>query len=250
MNLNTLQLAGLSREEANAYVDLLKYGDSQTGKLCERTSIPSSHIYKVLNSLLEKGLVSFKLINNIKVYNAAKADALMQLFLEKERNMKEEKERIMESISQLSVLSSPLERLTDFKYFYGIRGIKSLYTEIIHAWRKGDEYVIAAAPLASFKKLEGFFLDEVHKKRVKGKIKLRIIISENSKKWGLKRKKMPFTEVKYLRMNTTTEYGVLNDYLFLVSYGKEPYALLIKDKAFADTYKQFFELLWKSAKRI
>ena len=56
---------------------------------------------------------------------------------------------------------------------------------------------------------------------------------------------MPFTEVKYLNINTKTEYGVLNDYLFLVTYAEEPYGILIKDKSFAETYKSFFEMLWK-----
>jgi len=247
-DLEALESVGLPSKEALAYLDLLKHGESQTGKICERTKIPSSHVYSILNNLLEKGLVSYKIINNIKVFRASEPDALANLFEEKEKKMKGEKDRLLSSISQLKAFPSPIARLTDFKYYYGIRGIKSLYTEIINSWKKGDEYYIASAPPESFLKLEAFFIDIVHKKRIKDKVKLKILINEHSRKWGDVRKKMPLTEVKYLDVKTTTEYGVLNDFFFLVSYGEEPYALLIKDKNFANTYKVLFEILWNSAK--
>jgi hypothetical protein len=123
-----------------------------------------------------------------------------------------------------------------------------LYSEIINSWGPGDEYCIASAPLESFRKLEGFFLDVVHKKRIKDKVRLRILINKESEKYGGARKKMPLTEVRYIDASTKTEYGVLNDQFFLISYGEEPYGLLIKDKNFASTYKVFFEMLWKQAK--
>jgi sugar-specific transcriptional regulator TrmB len=248
MNIvETLQSAGLSEKEAAAYIDLLQYGESQTGRICKRTKIPSSHIYTILNNLLEKGLISFKLVNNIKVFKAAEPDTLTHLFDEKEQTIRKEKEQLLKSISELKVMPSAIERLTDFKYYHGLRGIKSLYTEIMNSWKRADEYYIASAPLESFTKLEGFFLDVLHRKRIKDKVKLKILINKDSERWGLPRKKMPFTEVKYMNIKTQTEYGVMNDYFWLVSYGKEAYALLIKDKNFASTYKAFFEILWDNA---
>ena len=241
-------MAGLSEKEALAYMDLLQHGESQTGPMCKRTRIPSSHIYDILNKLLEKGLVNYKIINNIKVFRASDPDSLANLFSEKEKTIRQEKEHLLDFISKLKVMPSQPERLTDFKYYHGIRGIKSLYTEIINSWKTGDEYCIASAPLESFRKLEGFFLEVVHKKRVKDQVSLKILINQQGEKWGPVRKKMPLTQVRYLNISTKTEYGVLNDIFFLVSYGAEPYGLLIKDKNFASTYKVFFDLLWQQAK--
>ena len=247
-NIEALKAAGLSEKEAQVYLDLQTHGASQTGKICDRTRIPSSRIYTLLDSLLKKGLVSYKLVNNIKVFRAADPDNLAYLFEEKEKKIRKEKEALLESISKLKIIPSPMERLTDFKYFYGLRGIKSLYIEIINSWKKGDKYYIASAPLESFKKLEGFFLDVVHKKRIRDKVKLKMLVNKGSERWGEQRKKMAFAEVRYIEADTKTEYGVLNNYFFLISYGKEPYGLLVKDKNFANTYKTFFELLWKTAK--
>jgi sugar-specific transcriptional regulator TrmB len=247
-NVTALMSAGLTEKEAIAYLDLLTYGDSKTGKICERTMIPSSYIYGILNSLIGKGLVNFKLVNNIKVFRASDPEALAYLFEEKEKHMERERKELLKSISNIKAIPPALPSLTDFKYFEGIRGVKSLYSEIINSWKKGDEYFIASAPWESFKKLEAFFVDVVHRKRVRDKVRLKIIINKNSERWGLKRKRMPLTEVRYLDIDTKTEYGVLNDYFFLVTYAAKPYGLLIKDRNFADTYRVFFDQLWMQAR--
>jgi len=247
-NIEALKSAGLSEREALTYLDLQQNGESQTGKICERTKIPSSQIYTIINGLSEKGLVNFKITNNIKIFRASNPDALANLFEEKEKQIVQEKEHLLDFISKLKIKPTELSKLSDFKYYSGIRGIKSLYTEIINSWKFGDEYYIASAPLESFKNIEGFFLDVVHKKRVQDKVKLKIIINKDSKQWGTIRAKMPLTEVRYLNISTRTEYGVLNDYFFLITYGKQPYGLLIKDENFAQTYKVFFNLLWSQAK--
>ena len=173
------------------------------------------------------------------------AYSLAILFEEKEKQIDKEKEQLLDFISKLKVIPSGISKLSDFKYFSGIRGIKSLYTEIINSWKTGDEYSIASAPLESFGKLEGFFLDAVHKKRVKDGVKLKILINKNSEKYAITRKKIKLTEVKFLDIKTKTEYGVLNDYFFLITYSKEPYGLLIKDSSFADTYKVFLNFYEK-----
>ena len=245
--VEALESAGLSEKEAITYMDLRRHGESQTGKICRRTRLPSSYIYAILSSLMEKGLVNHKLINNIKVFRASEPDALERLFEEKEHDIRSQKARLFEFISRFRTVPAREERLTDFKYFEGLRGIKSLYAEITNSWKPGNEYCVASAPMESFRKLEGFFRDVVHKKRVKDRVRLRILINRNSRKWGMLREKMPRTEVRYLDIDTRAEYGILNEYFFLVSYGAEQYGLLIKDKNFADTFKVFFEFLWSQA---
>ncbi len=250
MNLNilkTLESTGLTKKQSETYLDLLIHGNSQTGKICKRTNIPSSHIYQILETLVEKGLISFKLINNIKIFKANDPTSLKNLFDEKEKKIKQEKKELLKSISELKIIPPDFEKNSDFEYYKGVSGIKSLFNKIMNSWKKEDEYYIASAPNQAFKKMEGFFINEVFKRKNKDKIKLKILINRDSKEFGEKRKKEPLTKVKYLKINTSTEYGVLNDYFFLINYNKEPYALLIKDKNFAQTYKAFFEILWDNA---
>lgn len=246
--ISALRSAGLSEKEAIVYIDLLSNGESRTGAICNRTSIPSSNIYATLSNLKKLGLVNFKLVNNVKVFRSSDPDALALLFEEKEARVRHEKEGLLGLISSMKSLPKEAERFQDFKFFKGMRGIKSMYVEIIHSWKHGDEYCIASAPLESFKRLEPFFVDVVHRKRIRDGVRVKMIVDRAGERYGLRRERMPLAEIRYLDIDTKTEYGVLNDLFFLVSYGKEPYALLIKDRNFADTYKVFFGLLWNQAR--
>ncbi|MEM4755604.1 MAG: helix-turn-helix domain-containing protein [Candidatus Woesearchaeota archaeon] len=248
IEIKALKSLGLNDKEALTYFDLVMNGESKTGKICKRTNIPSSQIYTLLGSLLEKGLVRYKLVNNIKIFSASDPQALKTLFEEKEKSLHQEKEMLLQFITSLKKLPLEKDKITDFKYFYGIKGVKSLYTEIIHSWKSGDEYCIASAPLASFSQLEGFFVDIVHAKRIADGVRLKMIVNLAAKDWGAVREQMPLTQVRYLPITTLTEYGILHDYFFLVSYAEQPYGLLIKDKHFAQTYRVFFSLLWDLAK--
>lgn len=247
-NEEALKAAGLTGKEAAAYMDLVRYGDSRTGEICSRTKIPSSHIYSILSTLQEKGLANYKLVNNVKIFGASDPDALARLFEEKEKAVREEREKLVNAISRIRVLPQKEGRFANFRYFRGTRGIKALYMRIANSWKKGDEYCIASAPYGSFNKLEGFFLNVLHKKRAEDKVSLKIIINNDSREWGKAREKMPLTQVRYLDVGTETEYGVLKDYFFMVNYAEEPYGVLAKDAAFANTYRAFFDILWKSAK--
>lgn len=143
-------------------------------------------------------------------------------------------------------------RLLDRKVyrFDGIDGIKKLYGVIVEAWKPKDTYYIVSAPLQSFTKLESFFLNTVHAKRIRDRVILKMIINKDAENFGLVRKSMPFTQVKFLDTQTTAEYGILNDLLFIVNYENEPYGILIKDASLAGTFKSYFELMWKQGRTI
>jgi len=136
------------------------------------------------------------------------------------------------------------------EYFSGVNGIKKLYKLVAKNWHAKDTLYIAAAPVDSFKRLEKFFLEMIHKKRVQDKVILKILINKDAESYGIVRKNMPYTQVRFLDVKTTAEYGVLNDLLFLVNYGDFPYAILIRDKKVADTYKEFFNILWNHGRKI
>jgi glycerol dehydrogenase-like iron-containing ADH family enzyme len=134
--------------------------------------------------------------------------------------------------------------------FSGIKGIKQLYYHILESWNPKDTYYIVSAPVFSFTKLENFFINKVHSKRISDRVFIKMIINRNAQNYGLIRKNMPFCQVKFVDIETTAEYGILNDLLFIVNYGKSPYAVLIKDKDLADTFKTYFELLWAQGRTV
>jgi glycerol dehydrogenase-like iron-containing ADH family enzyme len=136
------------------------------------------------------------------------------------------------------------------KHFSGLSGIKELYRAIMKEWRPKDEYLVASAPLQSFDKLENFFVNEVHKKRIQDRVELKILINKDSERFSFVRKQMPHTQVRFLELETEAEYGVLNNFLFIVSYGSRPFGILVKDRGLANTYRSYFHVLWNKGRKI
>ena len=71
-----LTKVGLTSQESRTYLALLRIQESQTGGICKNTGIASSNIYNILDSLIKKGLVGYRVQNNIKIFMPASPETL------------------------------------------------------------------------------------------------------------------------------------------------------------------------------
>lgn len=241
-----LQSIGLTQTEARVYLFLLEHQEARAGIICSELNIHTSHIYQILGKLLDKGIVSFKVVNNIRVFRPADPESLYSLFREKELQIEKEKEELKEFISNLKKMEVKERRQTDFKYFEGVAGVRSMFVEFSESWEPDSACYINSAPLA-YERWNAFFLDYFHPRRFKKRVHLRIIVPSGLKKMGKQREAMKLTEVRYSKVETDAEFGVAGDYTYLLNYGERPYGLLIKDKIFADTQKKIFGVMWSQS---
>lgn len=242
---------GVVKQETRVYLALLELQESRTGKLCNYSNVPSSKIYKILDSLIKKGLVNYKVKNNIRIFIPSSPEILSELFKEKQKKLEEERKVVLNLISQLKKKEAKEvkeEPYSNYKYYESFMGIKSMWNELISKG-EGDIIKVYTGKRESYERLLGFY-DELHKIRLKKKIKSRIIFPMQDRKQGLKRKKLPLTEVRYMKLNNLSEWGVFGDFLFLMYITKKiPRAFLIKDLTFFQTFEQVFDQIWKIAKK-
>ena len=239
-----LQKIGLTKQESKVYVALLQIGEAKTGKLCSYTNIASSNIYGILESLIKKGLINYRVENNIKVFMAANPETLHQIFEKKQEELEKEKNMLPSLISNLKKFKSVGEPYSNYKYFEGIVGIKSMWHEINEVMK--EEIICYTGKQESYQSLLGFY-NEHHKLRIKRKIRARLIFPKEEQALAKKRTDQ-FTQIKFLKLENEAEWGVTSDYIYMQHYinQKTPVAFLIKDKAFAKTFKQVFEQIWKN----
>jgi len=76
---------GLTENEARVYLAIVEIGEATTTPIRKKTDIHMSRVYEALNSLVEKGLVSYFLKNNVKHFQASDPKILIHLLNEKER---------------------------------------------------------------------------------------------------------------------------------------------------------------------
>ena len=95
-----LEELGLSRNEARIYLFLLRKGETSTGPIIKETGIANSRVYESLNSLIEKGLVSFNIQRKCKYFKANEPKAL----LEREKGKLDKIESIMPKLTEIMSL--------------------------------------------------------------------------------------------------------------------------------------------------
>jgi HTH-type transcriptional regulator, sugar sensing transcriptional regulator len=243
----TLEEIGLSKNEASVYLALLKLQETQTGNLCNKANIASSHIYKILTNLLDKGLATYKIKNNVKIFMPGPPETLNDLLLNKQKQLEEQRKNIKETISKLKQIPQEDSR-TNYKYFEGITSIKSMWNEINNSLDKKDIAKCYTCKLNSGRNFLGTY-EEHHKIRSKKGVKAKLILPNKSKEIAMKREKQK-AEIKFLDLNNDSEWGVIGDIIYLhYVTSKKPRGFLIQDEIFAKTFEQVFDKLWEQAKK-
>ena len=246
MDTKILKEIGLSDNEVKLYLELLKLGETTTGALIKNTSIASSRVYTSLNSLINRGLVTFIIKNNTKYYQAENPNALL-------KNIEEKKKQLENILPELKSVMKKEEKETFSTIFEGFNGFKAAFQNQIDECTAKDEiFVIGFSPQNyAFKSLRTF-LKNIDLKRHKKKIRLDIILPKESKNTiGKDREKEPYTKVRYMPRGffSPTAMNIYKDYVLLTIWEEKPTVFLIKNDKIATSFKQYFNSLWNLAKK-
>jgi len=242
-----LSKIGLTTQESKVYLALLTLQEAKTGLLCKEAKIASSNIYNILDSLIKKGLVSYRMQNNTKIFMPSDPESLNELFKEKQENIEKERKQIQILVNKLKIKKIEKEPQSNYKYYENISGIKGMWHEINSLLDRNSVERIYGAKKQSFERLVGFY-NEHHKIRNKLNAKAKILCPSEFKSLGNRRKNKN-TEVKFENLKNDAEWGIVDDMVYIQYItGKKPRAFLIQDKTFANTFEQVFDALWKIAK--
>lgn len=131
MDTSILEDLGLTQAEIKVYVATLELGQSSAGKILEKSQIQNSVMHRALNSLIEKGLISFILEGKRKTYKASDPENFHNFIDNKKKRFDE----ILPELKQKQKISN----LNTFgEIFKGKRGINQMYQTLLNS--KGEEY--------------------------------------------------------------------------------------------------------------
>ena len=233
----------MTENESKIYITLLDLGTAQAGHITEHSGIHRRNVYDAIARLMEKGLVSFVIVNNKKMFSPVNPRRFLEIIDEKKfelDNVKSDFSRIMPELE----LRTKMQPKHDVRFFKGVEGLKTVYEDII---RTGKDYVGYGPGLQIERILKHFFRHYVNG-RVKAKIKLRLIYDEASRN---RVKINPLSEIRFMP-NQYSSHAALRIYgdkvaLLLLSE-EDPIGIVIKNKEIADGYRKYFDVMWKAAK--
>jgi sugar-specific transcriptional regulator TrmB len=244
-----LRKVGLTQGEIKVYTSLLELGSSSTGKITKTSGISGSKVYEVLDRLIKKGLVSSTTKNNVKHFEAARPEKILDYLEEKKEEIEEEKKEIKNIIPEIleKYSSSPK---TESKIYTGWEGMKTATRDLIDTLKKGEEWV--SMGLSQQPKSWEIYFNNKQKERAKKGIIHRHLINEKYKDLVEKRKKLAHTEYRFLseelEMPTSTEIYA-NKVAIFILVKENPMVIIIENEHVAESYRKYFENVWKTAKK-
>ncbi len=249
MDLRYLENIGLTKSEAKVYLALLKLGESTTGPVVDEARISHSKIYDVLERLKQKGLASYIIKESTKYFSAASPDNLLSYLGEKEREIKSEKETIRDLINKLKgqYLTAIDKKIAEV--FIGFNGMQNAFNVLINNFNSGEIYfAFGASKGENVEKIQTFF-EKLHTERLKNKIKSKIIFNESSRGLFKSQERSKFVEARYLIESTPASINIYKNYTIIAVLLENPITFLIRNNEVADSFREYFNVMWKIAKR-
>ena len=80
---SVLYKIGMTRNEAKVYMALLDLGTAQAGQITEKSGVHRRNVYDAIDRLMEKGLLSFVIVNSKKLFSPVNPKRFLELVEEK-----------------------------------------------------------------------------------------------------------------------------------------------------------------------
>lgn len=244
MDQKILEEIGLSKNEIKVYLALLKIGKTTTWKLTEETGTQVSALYYCLDNLIKKGLVSYIVIANKKHFQAASPEQLIQLV----ENRKKQLETIL---PELKAIQKSREERIQTNVYEGYKGFKGIYDRLLRVMKKGETYYVFGARQIGDTTNEtlNLMLTNFHKQRDRQGIKVKLIFNRDVEKEVRKvAKEFKYMNFKFIETQTNSFVLIYDNRIVNFLYTEKLIAIETISKEVYESYKTFFEEMWKSAK--
>lgn len=239
MEIKELIETGLTKNQAQTYLEILKHPGKSGGEIAKEISLDRSFTYNVINSLLNKGLVSYIIKENKRIFYPANPENLLKEIQEKEK-------KINKIVDELKSIQEETKYEKSVIVYEGNAGLKTSVRDMLSS--DYFETIGSGEDLKIFEELKyeyPHYLKELKSKKAKGKL-----ITSKLNKQSLKNIynnldiKIKISEDTKSKVNFTT----FRDKLAIYSVEKEPFVIMIQNKDISDAFKKYFNKIWKSIK--
>ncbi len=235
---------GLPKNEAKVYVALLRSGLTTAGQITKMSGIHRRNVYDALERLINKGFVSYVTRERVKCFEATNPYFLLNLLEKEKEKIKNNKSNLHPLLSELLQIKKISNEDNLVVIYKGINGIKTVLEDVLNS-KKENMVLGAHRPPETVKN----YLERFHERRIKLGVKEKLLFNKNDTKRARELSHLPFTKVKFLPKNNTsnTAVNIYGDKVAILMWS-EPTGVLIKNKDVANTFRKYFRLLWKIGK--
>jgi len=231
---------GLSKNESKVYLANLKLGVAKANEISTKANVLRTTTYEVLNFLLQKGLVSKLLKDNVAHFIAVSPKELLNILDEKRK-------KINESLPLLEELQNKTKHLIRIESFESSNGLKTITNDLL----SGKNYTYKVFGGASaWLNFSPSFTEVFYRKKKEQKIFSRAI-NPTEEKALVKKNSIANSERRFISgMKFTSNCYIYLDKVAFIDYEKENCrGVIIQDKEFNQMMDFFFDKVWEKAKK-
>ncbi|MFH1501262.1 MAG: helix-turn-helix domain-containing protein [archaeon] len=233
MDINDkLKEAGLTGNESKVYLELLKKKELSANEIARSISMDRTLAYTVLNHLIEKGHVSYVIKKGKKTFSCSDPESLLNQIMAKEV-------MVIDLIKDLKKIKTEKQEKFEINVYEGKEGIRTVIRLMLSV---GELNVFGSTGRAFFHLYE---MPAIAKAVGKNKIPVKIIGHREHKE------KEPFKlegfEYRFLDVEAEATTSIFGDYVGIHLIKGKPIMIVIKNKDIAQSYKNYFDYMWKKA---
>ena len=233
MYTEILKGLGLSDKEISIYLALLRFGTVTATKIAQETGIDRTTSYRFLSSLIDKGLVSYVIKNNVKYFTAAHPTKFIQ-------DLKNKLEQVNGILPDLEALTNLPKEETKVELYKGKEGLKTVMKDIL---RERKPYTFIGEVEKFFTELPIYiqqWLKQVERLNIKGKL----ICNDKAKFQVAKTESYKLISNNYISRVSTWTYANKSA-LFI--WSNPFFAVVIENEDVTQSNLNFFNFLWNLA---
>lgn len=238
-NSKILEDLGLPKQEAEAYLALLRLGGSLASTVAKEIGVKRTTIYAILKSLATKGVVLVYFRKSKRFYHPVPPHKLSSLF-----------EKKLEALNGIIPFLQSADRkqvqVLGLRFIETKEELKKYYEDILVEYKnkKNKEYYVIGNDF-SWENIDKDFFMKFRRDRSNLGIKVKLLFSYDSKlsvdiapAFGREFRFFP----KDYKLNCSIE--ILGDRLTLISHDLNAVAVVISIQSIVDAFKTIFEIMW------
>jgi HTH-type transcriptional regulator, sugar sensing transcriptional regulator len=231
--MKVFEKLGISGNEQEVYVHLLKNGGASIRQIAGDTGINRGTVYEALKSLIDRGLVSHSQKKQKQQFVAEDPSALKALFKEEKQRLVGVRKELSRSLPALQALYGVKREDPVIKIHDGHAGTKLILEDVLKT--------MADEPDKMYRVYSSF-----SERRIKAGIKARVIAigsggeirGMDERRWITAKRGAPAYMIIYGKKTATIS----------LSQGR-PHSVVIKDTGLVETQKIIFDSLWEKLAR-
>ncbi len=254
MDTKILNEIGLNSSEARVYLALLELGDSTRGAIVDESGIAGSKVYDLLNRLQEKGLVSVYVKDKVKHFKPTNPKQILNYLEIKKQEITDVEKQAKSLIPFLLEKFNSSKEEQEVELLSGIKGLEIIFREQVDILKKGEACYVIGGTWGTGEEMEKrvqLFFEKVHLLREEKGIKTKMLFNKSQKDTTSKlysEGRFSGTETRYIEHTSPVAINIFRDKTAIVIFGRKISSIYIHSQSVADSFIEYFSLLWKQAK--